>query len=122
MVSIITNPVVLGLLVIVITKIARWLKWPVEGIKAMWLTMVIAFIGALVERVLSGGLPSFLVCELALEPVGFLTCLLKIIQAILEEFGVIFVAAEIIYQALRREYIGGRSILGGERAIIADIL
>ena len=105
------NPLVLGTIVAILVWALRKFKWPVEGLKALWLTMITAIVLAIGGRLIATGIPNFLVCEMAPEPVGFLTCLFAILRTVLEEAGVIFAAAELIYQVLRRE-IAGRTILG----------
>lgn len=107
----IQNPIVLGAIVVILVWLIRKFGWSMGGLGALWLTMLVALVLALVERLLQAGIPNFLVCEMVPEPVGFLSCLFAIIRAISEEAGVIFVAAQLIYQVLRREIVG-RSILG----------
>lgn len=109
--GILGNPLVLGTIVFALVWLIRKFGWTVEGLKALWLTMIVAVVAAILERVFTVGIPNFLVCEIAPEPVGFLTCLSAIVRTILEEAGVIFAAAELIYQVLRREIVG-RTILG----------
>lgn len=109
--DLIGNPFVLGAIVFVLVWVIRKFGWDVTGLGALWLTMFVAIIVAILERLFAVGVPNFLVCELAPEPAGFLRCFLLIVRAIVEEAGVIFAAAEVIYQALRRE-IAGRSVLG----------
>jgi len=105
------NPLILGTIVVVLVWVIRKLGLDVEGLKALWLTMVVAIFLAIAGRLVATGIPNFLVCEMVPEPVGFLPCLFAILRAIVEEAGIVFAAAELIYQVLRRE-IAGRSILG----------
>jgi|GEM_PF-3422490 len=105
------NPLILGTIVFALVWLFRKLGLDVEGLKALWFTMIVAVALAIAGRLLATGIPNFLVCEMVPEPVGFLTCLFAILRTILEEASVTFVAAEMIYQLLRRE-IAGRTILG----------
>lgn len=104
----IENPLVLGTIVFVLVYLIRRFAWNVEGLKAMWLTMVVSLGIALFGRIIEVGIPSILVCEMVSEPVGALTCLLAILQAIVQEAGVVFAAAQIVYQILRRAILKER--------------
>ena len=105
------NPLILGTIVFVLVWVFRRLGLDIEGLKALWFTMVVAVVVAVAERLFATGIPNFLVCEMVSEPVASLTCLFAILRTILEEAAVVFAAAELIYQLLRRE-IAGRTILG----------
>jgi len=105
------NALILGAIVSFLVWVFRKAGLDVEGVKALWFTMIVAVIVAVAERLFATGIPNFLVCEMVSEPVASLTCLFAILRAILEEAAVVFAAAELIYQVLRRE-IAGRSILG----------
>jgi len=104
----IENPLVLGTIVFVLVYLIRKLDWETEGLKAMWLTMIVSLGIALFERIIKVGIPGVLVCEMVSEPAGALTCLLAILQAIVQEAGVVFVAAQVIYQILRRAILKER--------------
>ena len=109
--GILENPLVLGTIVFALVWLFRKLGLVIDGLKALWFTMIVAIVVAIAERLFTTGIPNFLVCEMVSEPVDFLTCLFAILRTILEEAGVIFAASELIYQVLRRE-IAGRTILG----------
>lgn len=109
--ELIKNPMVLGTIVFALVWFVRKLGWSVEGLKALWLTMIVAILIAVAERLLSVGPPNFLICEMVSEPVSSLSCLLGILESVVKEAGIIFAATELIYQVLRRE-VAGRSILG----------
>jgi hypothetical protein len=107
----IKNPPVLGFVVFVLTWVLRTLKWKTDGIPALWLTMLVAAVVAALETILKG-LPNVIVCQLTpSHPAAFLTCIWRILEAILEEAGPIFALSQAIYQLLRRE-VAGRAILG----------
>jgi len=104
----IENPFVLGTIVFVLVYLIRRFGLKAEGLKAMWLTMAVSLGVALFERIMEVGVPNVLVCEMVSEPVGALTCLLAILQAIVQETGVVFVAAQVVYQTLRRAILKER--------------
>lgn len=110
--SIIDNPLVLGIIVFILTLIIRKVGWKADGAPALWLTMGVSAVIAVGEWLLQGGANNIVICELPLTaPSVFLTCLWRIIEATTKEAGVIFVLSQTVYQLLRRE-IAGRSILG----------
>lgn len=102
------NPIVLGTIVFVLVYLVRKFGWKVEGLKAMWLTMLTSLGIALFIRITEVGIPNVLVCEMVTEPVGALTCSLAILQAVVQETGVVFVAAQVVYQILRRAILKER--------------
>ena len=111
-IALLENPIVLGALVFLITWLIRKVGWKIDGVPALWLVMGVAGVIALLEWLLLGGPSKILICELSLQgPVALLTCVGRILEAVAKEFGVIFAAAQGVYQLLRRE-IAGRSILG----------
>jgi len=111
-IDLLDNPLILGAIVFFLTLVFRKVAWAKDGLPALWLTMGVAAVIATIEWLLQGGPSTIVVCELTLQdPLAFLLCLGRIIQAIAEQAGVIFLACQGVYQLLRRE-IAGRTILG----------
>lgn len=106
------NPIILGALVFLVTLVLRKLGWGKDGVPALWFTMGVAAVIAVGEWLLLGGPYRLVPCQPILtDPLAFLGCLVKIVEAISKEFGVVFGFSQIVYQILRRE-IAGRSLLG----------
>jgi len=111
-IALLENPIILGLIVFLLTLVFRKVGWGKDGVPALRLTMGVAVVIALGEWLLLGGPYKIIVCSPILtDPVAFLGCLVKIVEAIAKEFGVVFGFSQIVYQILRRE-IAGRSLLG----------
>lgn len=111
-IGLLENPIILGALVFLITLVIRKAGWGKDGVPALWFTMGVAAAVALGEWLLLGGPSKLVPCQLALtDPLGFLFCVSRIVEAILKEFGVVLGFSQIVYQLLRRE-IAGRSLLG----------
>lgn len=111
-IALLENPIILGALVFLITLVLRKLGWGKDGVPALRLTMGVAVAIALGEWLLLGGPYKIMVCTpIWADPFAPLGCLVRIVEAISKEFGVVFGFSQIVYQILRRE-IAGRSLLG----------
>ena len=105
-------PLVLGVLVFLITLVLRKVGWGKDGVPALWFTMGVAAVIAVGEWLLLGGPYKLVPCQLTwTDPIAFLDCLSRILEAILKEFVVVLGFSQLVYQILRRE-IAGRSLLG----------
>jgi len=103
--SIIDNPLVLAVLVIVLTWLIRKLKWESEGIKALWLTMGISLVIASVDTVFGGGAVLIPAWPGWVSPGAVLVYIGGVLGSITANSGVIFASAQAIYQLLRREIV-----------------
>jgi len=94
--------------VFVLMWVLRKLQWPVEGIKALWLTMGVSVVIAVVETLISSGSPGILVCSLSNDPEAALACVIEIAEAVVEQAAIVFAASQLVYQVLRRALVGER--------------
>jgi len=111
LISLLKNPVVLGGIAVGLTWFLRKVKWDVNGVKAIWLTYVVALVIAIVEKLLLEGFPVVVTCALApADPPAFVVCVFQIIENILAWSGVLFAAATVIYKVLRSKMVLGERI------------
>lgn len=106
--TLIQNPLVLGLIVFVVVWLIRRLKWPVEGPKAIWLTYMVALGIGVAEKVFLEGFPSVVTCALVPgNPPAFALCVAEILTNVLAFTGVIFGVTTGIYKVLRHKMLLG---------------
>ena len=97
-----SNPLLIGLLAMAITWAIRKLKWGADGLKALWLTMGVSFILAVLDTVLFGGPIKIPIVVWSADPVTVLVGATSVVSAITASWGTIFGSAQLIYQLLRR--------------------
>jgi len=90
-------PIILGLIVFVLTLIFRKVGWGKDGVPALWLTLGVSVVIAVLEWLLLGGHHKIVVCTPILaDPLAFLGCIQRILEALAKEFGVVFGFSQIV--------------------------
>ena len=95
-----SNVVILGLIAAALVWLFKRVGWAPDGVPSLWVTMGVALILGAVEAMLSGAFAVLPTCALQDPGVGLL-CGLDVVQKIVENAGVVFVAATTIYKLLR---------------------
>lgn len=102
--SLIDNPVILGLLLFVIVRVVKLMKWVEGGKESLWLTMGVAVLVAAVDMVAGGRLanlssppPTGLH-----EPLVLLGYVVAMMEVIVGNAGVVFASSQVIYHTLRQ--------------------
>ena len=110
-VGLLKNPILLGAIAVALVWLLRKVKWDVGGVKAIWLTYVVALCIAVAEKLLLEGFPVVLTCPLApTDPGSFVVCVFQVIQNVLGWAGVVFGVATVIYKLLRTKMVLGARI------------
>lgn len=110
-VGLLRNPLVLGSIAVALVWFLRKVKWDVGGVKAIWLTYVVALCIAVVEKLALEGFPVMLTCALApTDPPAFVVCVFQVIGNVLAWSGVVFAAATVVYKVLRSKMVLGERI------------
>lgn len=99
--SLVENALVLGAVTTLIVWLLRKLKWPVSGVPAMWLTMGVSVVIAVIEAVVNDGFSSVFVCNIGTDPVGAVNCLVETIRGIAAQASAVWLASQGVYQILR---------------------
>jgi len=110
-VGLLRNPIILGAIAVALVWLLRKVKWDVGGVKAIWLTYIVALCIAVAGELLSGGFPAVVTCALApADPPSFVVCVFQVIENILAWGGVVFGLATVIYKVLRSKMLLGARI------------
>lgn len=114
-VGVISNPVILGMLTFVFSWLIREFGWQVEGKQAMWLTMGVALVLALLGSILSGGIRLLLTCTLdTSDALAAISCFFQIVNNLVAWTAAVWISAQVVYHFLRRQWLpGGRAIIRG---------
>lgn len=110
-IGLLRNPLLLGAIAVALVWFLRKVKWDVGGVKAIWLTYVVALCIAVVEKLALEGFPVVLTCALApTDPPSFVVCVFQVIQNVVAWAGVVFAVATVIYKVLRSKMVLGARI------------
>jgi hypothetical protein len=97
-----SNPLLIGVLAVIIVWVIRKLKWTVDGVAALWLTMAVSLILAVADTLLFGGPIKIPTVHWSGDPTTVLVDMTSVLAAVAASWGTVFGSAQAVYQLLRR--------------------